>query len=109
MTSYKSNDTKDPITNQYIVGLSCPDAFDKASPNDLMANGNDVLNSKELNSNYNLPKVPINLCLGTPWSSSSKVTVQLVPSIFWSSSSNVTVQHAPGTFRFNFVKINLIP
>ena len=87
MTSYKSNDTRDPITGQYIVGFSCPDAFDKASFNELMANDNDVLNSKELNSNYNLPKVPIHLGLGTPRS----------------SSSNVTIHLGLGTFCFNYI------
>ena len=120
MTSYKSNDTRDPIMGQYIVGLSCPDAFDKASLNDLMANGNDVLNSKELNSNYNLSNV--HRGLETPRPSSSKVhlgfqaqrpsfsNVHLDLETPRPRSSKVTIHLAPCTSRFNYVidKLNSI-
>ena len=77
MSSYKSNDTSDPAMGQFIVGFSCPDAFDKASLNDLRANGNDVLNLKELNPSYNYSNVTKHIALGTTRSSSSNVSIHL--------------------------------
>ena len=97
MSSYKSNDISDPAMGQFIVGFSCPDAFDKANPNDLEANGNDVLNSKELNPSYNFSSVTKHLVLGTT-----------CPSTTRSSSFHNSIHLGPrtprclGTFRTNY-------